>query len=149
MIPPFGRQHEPVLEPPVDFRFRFTAATRPLLALRGIRPSTTGVRIFGGLLRVRFGRRRVSCLVTEVERARVEASPARRPPGGRRSGEVLDLRTCSGSAAVLRLAAPGTAGRRRPRELALTVENPSALVAYLASRTGLPSVRGSDDRQAR
>jgi len=66
MIPPFGREHEPVLDAVAAFEFSFTALTRPVLAVLGIGPGTSWVRVGGGLLDVRFGPWHVRTPLTNV-----------------------------------------------------------------------------------
>ncbi|WP_181779067.1 hypothetical protein [Pseudonocardia pini] len=72
MIPPFGRQHRPVLAATSEYQFSFTRLTRPVLAVLGVGPGTSWVRVEHDRLDVRFGPWRVQTLLTNI--ASVETS---------------------------------------------------------------------------
>lgn len=140
MIPPYGRQHRP-LPDTAEFAFRFDRAARPLLALLGVGPTTSGVSVDADRLEVRFGLGRVRTPSTNVVAAE-ESGPFRawRALGPRLSlaDRGLTFGTSVRGGVCVTFAEPvrGPFGLSHP-SLTVTVEHPADLVATLALHRGL------------
>jgi hypothetical protein len=117
---------------PVVHRFAFTAATRPLLAVLGVRPGTAWIRIDGRLLDIRFGRRRVATTLDDVEHAETTGPlPLHRTLGVRHDPAEDALTFGSGTRGGVRIRfARRVRGVERPT-LVVTVDAPELLVARL------------------
>ncbi|WP_181783883.1 hypothetical protein [Pseudonocardia pini] len=137
MIPPYGRLHLPILDPPQPV-FRFDTLARPVLALLGVRPATCGIRVDDGLLDVRFGRWRVRTPIANVVSA-AESGPfaAWRALGPRLSladrGLTFGSSVRGGVCLTFHDPVPGLlawTGLRHP-SLTVTVARPASLVRQL------------------
>jgi hypothetical protein len=138
MIPPYGRQHRPVLDGPAIHRFAFAPAARPVLALIGINASAAWVRIDGDDLDVRFGPWRVRTRLDNVISAQPTGPLTWWQALGTRLSFVdhgLTFGSSTHGAVCVRFAHPVTGmdpfGLLRHPELTVTVATPAQLVAQL------------------